>query len=83
MSELKQKKGSGLKVHPKDYGTDLTVETTYEGIVWVADHNKLVDIINESFANKGRKTLFEKPRPFSSSTSLRGGPKGGIFTPKG
>lgn len=78
----KEKKGTGWKVHPKDYGTGLTVETTYEGIMWVADHDKLIDHINDSLAAKGRKTLFEKPRTFSSSTSLRGGKNGGLFVPK-
>jgi hypothetical protein len=81
-SIFKTKKGTGWKVNPKDYGTGLVVETTYEGITWVADHDKLVDHINDSLAAKGRKTLFEKPRTFSSSTSLRGGKNGGLFVPK-
>ncbi len=81
-SEVKTKKGTGWKVHPKDYGAGLVVETVYEGITWVADHDKLVDHINESLSVKGRKTLFEKPRQFSSSSSLRGGKNGGIFVRK-
>lgn len=77
MSELKQ--STGWKVHPKNYGTGLVIEAMYKGQEYVALHDDLIDDINKSLAAKGRKTLFDKPRAFSSSGSLRGGPKGGLF----
>lgn len=71
--------GGGWSVHPKFYGQGKIVETLLNGEKWVADHDKLVDDINSSLKEKGKKTLFEDPRVFGSSSGIRGGVNGGIF----
>ena len=71
--------GGGWSVHPKFYGQGKIVETIFGGEKWVADHDKLVDDINSSLKEKGKKTLFEDPRVFGSSSGIRGGVNGGIF----
>jgi hypothetical protein len=61
----------GWAVHPKHYGTGKIIRSFYDGQWWVADHDALVDDINRSLRSKGKKDLFEDPRPFSSSSGLR------------
>lgn len=65
----------GWGVHPKHYGTGKKVTSFFDGKTWEADHDALVDDINASLRAKGKKDLFEDPRPFSSSSGLRGGDK--------
>lgn len=65
----------GWAVHPKHYGTGKTVRSFFDGKTWEADHDALVDDINASLKAKNKKDLFEDPRPFSSSSGLRGGDK--------
>lgn len=65
----------GWAVHPKHYGIGKKVRSFYNGQWWEADHDALVDDINASLKAKGKKDLFEDPRPFSSSSGLRGGDK--------
>ena len=65
----------GWAVQPKHYRTGKKVRSFYDGQWWEADHDALVDDINTSLKTKGKKDLFEDPRPFSSSSGLRGGDK--------
>lgn len=63
----------GWGVNPKNYGKGLQVESFYNGSTYVVDHDELVDHINASLREKGKEDLFQKPRPFSSSSGLRSG----------
>lgn len=74
--------GGGWGVHPKFYGQGKVVKSIFNGEVWVADYDKLVDDINKSLKEKGKKNLFEEPRQFGASSGIRGGPDGGIFVRK-
>lgn len=65
----------GWAVHPKHYGTGKKITSFFDGKTWEADHDALVDDINVSLKTKGKRDLFEDPRPFSSSSGLRGGDK--------
>jgi len=63
----------GWAVHPKHCGTGKKIRSFYDGRWWIADHDAVVQDINASLKEKGKKDLFEEPRPFSASSGLRGG----------
>ena len=74
-------KGGGWGVHFDNYGKGLTVRTKspIDGIFYVADHDELVDKINESLLAAGKIPIGPDKKSFGASSGVR---SGGLFKPE-